>query len=114
MTFSYSGVKAKAEGLIDKYGKSAILRRISRDWDGTLTTTTDYPCTALQIVKRDDPSAGTPAPAAEATIYVQSTVEPSVDDFIVISGVDRLIVSVKALAPAADATVWECIARAPR
>jgi len=113
MTFSYSGIKAKAEGLITKYGQPAILRRFVVDWEGNQTGSTDYACTALEIVKRDQPDANQPAPAPEATFYVLSTVEPIMGD-VIVSDHNYAIVDIKALAPAAGASVWECRGRRAR
>jgi hypothetical protein len=111
-TFDYSGLVATARRLIEKFGRTATLRRKAKSgtaWDPTISTT-DY---TIKIVVIDDKMAearGTLVTIPGKTVYVSTeglSVVPAVADQLVIDGTTYAIQRVLALNPGGTTLLYE-------
>lgn len=111
-TFDYSGLVATAQRLIDKFGRTATLRRKAKSgnaWDPTVTNT-DH---TVKIVVLDDKFAearGTLVTIPGKTVYVSTeglSVVPIVADQLIIDSTTYAVQRVMPLNPGGTTLLYE-------
>jgi len=114
MTFDFARLKATADRLIARFGKTAVLVSFETsgpDFDPTVTeTTTDITLVELSysLTNRNESLVQ----SGDKLFLVQADAAPSLDDKIRLDGVDYAMVDVQPLSPGPLVLVYEVQARA--
>lgn len=123
--FNYARAQTTASRLIDKFGQSGTLRRMTNtgtSFDPTQTPT-DYPCTLVDLEYADTLTDGmlskvgdrdgTQIQRGDHKIYMSVTdgIEPTTSDSLQVDGAWLRIIQVKPLSPAGIDVYFEVQAR---
>lgn len=114
--FDYIKSRATAQKLIDKFGQTGALRRVSASGPAydPIMTTNDYTVTLVDLDYDETQLSGTLITRGDRLVYLSTaglSIVPANGDKILIGGVEHAILDVKPLQPGGTIVFWELQAR---